>query len=59
VLYATGEDATSPPGVDGKLAVPPYTVPVLPVSVRIDSIATEIEYKGGRRRRWLESCRST
>jgi uncharacterized protein (TIGR03437 family) len=46
VLYATGEGATSPPGVDGKLAVPPYTVPVLPVSVTIDGIAAEIEYKG-------------
>jgi uncharacterized protein (TIGR03437 family) len=47
VLYATGEGATSPPGVDGKLAVPPYTVPLLPLSVTIDSIAAEIEYKGG------------
>jgi len=47
VLYATGEGATSPPGVDGKLSVPPYTVPALPVSVTIDDIGAEIEYKGG------------
>jgi uncharacterized protein (TIGR03437 family) len=33
--------------VGGKLAVPPYTLPVLPVSVTIDGIAAEIEYKGG------------
>jgi len=32
--------------MDGKAAVPPYTVPLLPV-VTIDGIAAEIEYKGG------------
>jgi uncharacterized protein (TIGR03437 family) len=46
-MYATGEGLTTPPSVDGKIAVPPYTVPVLPVSVTIDSIAAELEYKGG------------
>jgi uncharacterized protein (TIGR03437 family) len=46
VLRATGEGATSPAGVDGKLAVPPYTVPLLPVSVIIDDIVAEIEYEG-------------
>jgi uncharacterized protein (TIGR03437 family) len=46
-IYATGEGQTSPPGVDGKLAVPPYTVPVLPVSVTIDGIPAEVDYKGG------------
>jgi uncharacterized protein (TIGR03437 family) len=47
VLWAPGEGATSPAGVDGKLAVAPYTVPLLPVSVTIDGIAAEIVYKGG------------
>jgi uncharacterized protein (TIGR03437 family) len=46
-FYATGEGLTSPPGVDGKIAVPPYTVPVLPVTVNIDGIPAEIAYKGG------------
>ena len=46
-LYATGEGATFPPSVDGKLAVPPYTVPLLPVSVTIDGIPATITYKGG------------
>ena len=46
-IYATGEGQTSPQGVDGKLAVPPYTVPVLPVSVTIDGIPAEVDYKGG------------
>jgi uncharacterized protein (TIGR03437 family) len=46
-LYATGEGLTSPPGVDGKLAVMPYPVPVLPVSVTIDGIPAVIDYKGG------------
>lgn len=46
-MYATGEGLTSPPGIDGKIAVPPYAVPALPVSVTIDGIAAEIEYKGG------------
>lgn len=46
-MYATGEGQTSPPGVDGKIAVPPYAVPVLPVSVTIDGIAAEVDYKGG------------
>jgi uncharacterized protein (TIGR03437 family) len=33
--------------MDGKVAVPPYSVPLLPVSVTLDGIAAEIEYKGG------------
>jgi uncharacterized protein (TIGR03437 family) len=46
-LYATGEGMTSPPGVDGKIAVPPYPAPVLPVSVTIDGVPATIQYKGG------------
>jgi uncharacterized protein (TIGR03437 family) len=46
-LYATGEGQTSPPSVDGKIAVPPYTVPLLQVSVTIDGLPAEVDYKGG------------
>lgn len=46
VLYATGEGQTSPTGVDGKLALPPYPVPVLPVTVTIGDVDAEIVYKG-------------
>ena len=47
VLYATGEGATTPAGIDGKPAIAPLPKPVLPVEVRIaDQIAT-LEYAGG------------
>jgi uncharacterized protein (TIGR03437 family) len=46
-MYATGEGQTSRSGVDCKFAVPPYTVPVLPVAATIDGIPAEIDYKGG------------
>ena len=47
VLYATGEGATTPAGVDGKPAIAPLPKPVLPVEVRIaDQVAT-LEYAGG------------
>ena len=47
VLYATGEGATTPAGIDGKPAIAPLPKPVLPVEVRIaDQVAT-LEYAGG------------
>jgi uncharacterized protein (TIGR03437 family) len=47
VIFATGEGATSPVGVDGKLAAVPLPKPVLPVSVKIDGIDAEVAYAGG------------
>lgn len=46
VLWATGEGMTTPPGVDGRVAVPPYTFPNLPVSVRIGGKVATVEYAG-------------
>ena len=46
VLYATGEGQTFEPGVDGKLAVTPFPRPVLPVSVAIDGLDSEVSYAG-------------
>jgi len=46
-LYATGEGATNPPGVDGKLASDPLPVPVLPVTVFIGGREAFVEYAGG------------
>ena len=46
-VYATGEGATIPPGVDGKPGSAPLPVPVLPVTVFIDGREAFVEYAGG------------
>lgn len=46
VLYATGEGATSPAGVDGQVAAQIYPKPVLPVSVRIGGQPAVVHYAG-------------
>jgi uncharacterized protein (TIGR03437 family) len=46
-LFATGEGATAPGGVDGKLAGAPLPKPVLPVSVTIGGKAAAVSYSGG------------
>jgi uncharacterized protein (TIGR03437 family) len=38
VFWATGEGQTNPPGVDGKLATPPYPAPVAPLSITIGGL---------------------
>ncbi|MBI3472495.1 MAG: cadherin-like domain-containing protein, partial [Candidatus Solibacter usitatus] len=47
VLYVTGEGATAPPGVDGKLAVVPLPQPMQPISVRIGGKDAQVLYSGG------------
>jgi uncharacterized protein (TIGR03437 family) len=46
VLFATGEGQTTPAGVDGKLAVPPFPKPVLPVTVTMGGATAEVVYAG-------------
>jgi uncharacterized protein (TIGR03437 family) len=46
ILYATGEGATSPPGVDGKLAVPPFPAPVRTVTATVGGIPANVTYAG-------------
>jgi uncharacterized protein (TIGR03437 family) len=46
VLFGTGEGLTTPAGVDGKLAVPPYPAPILPLTVQIGGIDAEVLYAG-------------
>ena len=46
-LYATGEGQTSPGGVDGQPATPPFPKPLLPVQVTIDGKPAEVTYAGG------------
>ncbi|MBZ5594032.1 MAG: hypothetical protein LAP39_17465 [Acidobacteriia bacterium] len=47
VFYATGEGQTSPAGVHGKLAEPPFPKPVLRVSMTIGGLAvTDLPYAG-------------
>lgn len=46
-LYATGEGATAPDGVDGKVAEAPLPRPKLPVAVWINGVAASVEYAGG------------
>jgi uncharacterized protein (TIGR03437 family) len=46
VLFATGEGKTSPPGVEGRPASTPLSVPVLPVSVKIGGYAATVLYAG-------------
>ncbi len=45
-IYLTGEGQTSPPGFDGKLAGAILPKPVLPVSVTIGGVPSEVEYAG-------------
>ena len=46
-IFATGEGATDPTGIDGKLAAVPLPVPVQAVSVRIGGIDAPVVYYGG------------
>ena len=46
-LYATGEGQTTPAGVDGKLATPPYPTPNSSVSVTIGGVSAQVMYAGG------------
>lgn len=46
VLYATGEGATDPAGVDGQVAANVYPKPRLPVAVRIGGVNAEVLYAG-------------
>ena len=46
-LYATGEGATNPAGVDGKLGSAPLPVPVLPVTVFIEGREAFVQFAGG------------
>ncbi|MDQ6739535.1 MAG: putative Ig domain-containing protein, partial [Actinomycetota bacterium] len=45
-LYATGEGATTPDGVDGLLAISVYPTPVLPVRVTLGNQDGEVLYAG-------------
>jgi len=45
-LYATGEGATSPAGVDGKLATAPLPAPILPVNVTVAGQPATVQYAG-------------
>ena len=46
-LFATGEGATAPAGVDGKPTASPLPLPKLPVKVLIDGVEVEPLYAGG------------
>ena len=46
VLYATGEGATTPTGVDGKQATEVFPAPALPVTITIGGQKAEILYAG-------------
>ena len=47
VVFATGGGQTTPPGVDGKIAVTaPYPKPVLPVSVTVGGTSAHLPYWG-------------
>lgn len=46
-LFATGEGATTPAGVDGKPAAAPLPLPKLPVKVVVDGVDVEPLYAGG------------
>jgi trimeric autotransporter adhesin len=46
-LYATGEGQTTPAGVDGKPATPPYPTPNSSVSVTIGGVPAQVMYAGG------------
>ncbi len=46
VLYATGEGATNPAGVDGQVAASVFPKPIQSVAVRIGGVNAEILYAG-------------
>ena len=46
VLYATGEGATNPAGVDGQVAASVFPKPIQPVAVRIAGVNAEVLYAG-------------
>ncbi len=46
VVYATGEGATDPVGVDGQVAATAFPKPTLPVTVRIGGMPAEVLYAG-------------
>jgi uncharacterized protein (TIGR03437 family) len=46
-LYATGEGQTTPAGVDGKPASPPYPQPNLPVTATVGGQDAPVQYAGG------------
>jgi len=45
-LFVTGEGATSPAGIAGKLAIAPYATPVQPVTVLIGGQPAAVQYAG-------------
>ena len=45
-LFVTGEGATSPAGIAGKLAIAPYATPVQPVTVLIGGQPAVVQYAG-------------
>ena len=45
-LFATGYGQTSPPGISGQAAQPPYARPVLPVSLTINNTTAQVLYDG-------------
>ena len=47
VLFGTGEGATTPAGVDGKLTAAPLPKPTQPVVLRIGDQVANLEYIGG------------
>ena len=47
VIYATGEGATKPPGLDGSVTGSVPNTPVLPVSVTIGKQTARVNYSGG------------
>jgi len=46
-LFATGEGQTTPAGVDGKLATPPYPTPTSSISVTVGGAPAQVLYAGG------------
>ena len=46
VFYATGEGATAPDGVDGRVAVAPLAKPMQSVQVRIGGKPAEVQFAG-------------
>jgi uncharacterized protein (TIGR03437 family) len=46
VLFATGEGVTTPPGVDGRLAIGLYPKPALNCSVEIGGLDAHVNYCG-------------
>ena len=46
ILFATGEGATDPPGVDGKVAAPPFAGPLAEIRVFVGDVEAEVLYAG-------------